>query len=134
MQKNCLLGLGLVFVLLLAWTGSTIGGPGTSAKGKRIYDQYCAPCHGKLGKGDGTRVTVEKLDPNPRNHTDGNYMNRRTDVELFKVVKGGGFSMNLSHIMPSWGHILTEQDTWDVVAKRVFDPAVVYGPKDGKVR
>jgi phosphoribosyl-AMP cyclohydrolase len=27
-----------------------------------------------------------------------------------------------------------EDDTWNVVGERVFDPAVVYGPKDGKVR
>ena len=116
MQKNGILYMGLVLVLLLAWSGKTIGGPGTPNKGKRIYDQYCVPCHGKNGKGDGTRVTVEKLDPMPRNHTDGNYMNRRTDVELFKVVRGGGFSRNLSHIMPSWGHILKEENVWDVVA------------------
>jgi len=25
-------------------------------------------------------------------------------------------------------------DTWNVVGERVFDPAVVYGPKDGEVR
>ena len=116
MKKSILLCLSLALMLLLIRVGMTIGGPGNPGKGKRIYDQYCAPCHGKFGKGDGTRVTVEQLDPLPRNHTDASYMNQRTDVQLFKVDKEGGFSMNLSHIMPSWGHVLTDEDVWDVVA------------------
>lgn len=116
MKRGPLLYLGFVVVFFLAWIGSTAAGPGNPVTGKRHYDQFCVPCHGKAGKGDGTRVTVEKLDPKPRNHTDGRYMNQRTNLQLFKVEKGGGFSMNLSHQMPSWGHILNEEDIWDVVA------------------
>jgi len=91
-------------------------GAGNIKRGKRNYDQYCTPCHGKEGKGDGTRVTVEKFDPLPRNHTEGRYMNQRTDVQLFKTVKEGGKSMNFSHIMPQWKHILGDKDIWNVVA------------------
>ena len=116
MQNNFRLYLGLGLILLLIQAGMSIGGFGNPVKGKRIYDQYCVPCHGKFGKGDGTRVTVEQLDPLPRNHTDANYMNQRTDVQLYKVEKEGGFYMNLSHIMPSWGHVLNDEDVWDVVA------------------
>jgi len=89
---------------------------GDPKKGKRKYNEYCAQCHGKSGKGDGTRVKIEKFDPLPRNHTDGKYMNSRTDVQLFKLIKEGGKANNFSHIMPQWKHILSDQDIWNILA------------------
>ncbi len=111
--RACVIGLslGLVFVL-----GVDSHAAGKVSRGKRIYDQYCTPCHGKQGKGDGTRMKIEKFDPAPRNHADGNYMNRRTDIQLFKTIKEGGKAMNFSHIMPQWKHILNDKQVWDVVA------------------
>ena len=61
-------------------------------------------------------MKIEKFDPAPRNHTDGKIMNVRTDVQLFKTVKDGGKSMNFSHIMPQWKHILKDKQIWDVIA------------------
>ena len=89
---------------------------GNAKRGKRLYDQYCTPCHGKNGQGDGTRMKVEKFDPPPRNHTDGKIMNTRTDIELFKTIKNGGKSMNFSHIMPQWKHIFKDKQIWDLLA------------------
>ena len=48
-----------------------------AAAGKEIYEQYCALCHGPEGKGDGSLSA--NLDPKPRNHTDGAYMNALSD-------------------------------------------------------
>ncbi len=113
--------LGRVFMSILI-IGLTIAlsvpsfAAGNAKRGKRKYNQFCTPCHGKLGNGQGTRATVENLDPRPRNHTDGKYMNKRTDVQLFKTIKEGGKSMNFSHIMPQWKHILKDRDIWDVIA------------------
>ncbi len=89
---------------------------GNAKRGKRLYDQYCTPCHGSKGEGDGTRMKVEKFDPAPRNHTDGKVMNSRTDLQLFKTIKEGGKAMNFSHIMPQWQHILKDKQIWDVLA------------------
>lgn len=105
----------IIAAMILSVAMPCFGG-GNVKKGKRNYDQFCTPCHGKEGKGDGTRVLVEKFDPAPRNHTDGKYMNQRTDVQLFKTVKEGGKSMNFSHIMPKWSHILKDKDVWNIVA------------------
>ena len=101
--------------LLIAFTVPCFAA-GNVKRGKRQYDQFCTPCHGKNGAGDGTRMKVEKFDPPPRNHTDGKIMNVRTDVQLFKTVKEGGKSMNFSHIMPQWKHILKDKQIWDVIA------------------
>jgi len=89
----------------------------TDAKrGRRIYQQYCTPCHGQKGDGRGPRARNEALQPPPRNHTNGFYMNMQTDVRLFKVIKFGGYANNLSHIMPQWKHILKDEDIFSVVA------------------
>ena len=42
-----------------------------------LSSQSCALCHGTEGKGDGPASAG--LNPKPRNHTDGSYMNAQTD-------------------------------------------------------
>ena len=85
-----------------------------AAAGQEIYTQYCALCHGPQGKGDGSLSA--NLDPKPRNHTDGAYMNALSDAHLLKVIGGGGAAAGLSPIMPAWGAILSAQQIQDVVA------------------
>ena len=82
--------------------------------GKEIYEQYCALCHGPQGKGDGSLSA--NLDPRPRDHTDGAYMNALTDAHLLNVVGEGGPAAGLSAIMPAWKNILSAQQIQDVVA------------------
>lgn len=107
------LALAVLLPALAAVDGQAAGDP---AKGRRKYQEYCSQCHGNEGKGDGTRVQVEQFDPKPRNHTDGAYMNSRSDVQLFKIIKEGGKPNNLSHIMPRWDHILKDDDVWNLLA------------------
>ncbi len=105
----------MILGLVVSFASTSIAA-GNVKKGKRKYNEFCTPCHGKNGQGDGTRMKVEKFDPAPRNHTDGKIMNKRTDVQLFKTIKDGGKSMNFSHIMPQWKHILKDKDIWNLVA------------------
>lgn len=84
-------------------------------EGKQWYYVYCVGCHGWLLRGDGPNALY--LDPFPRDLTAGNaYMNRKTNVELFTVIKGGGAAVDLSDAMPSWGNLLQDQDIWNVIA------------------
>ncbi len=106
----------VMLVLLLAFSVLAYSKQGNIKSGKRTYDQYCVPCHGQVGKGDGTRGRLEHFDPMPRNHANGEYMNKRPDPELFSVIKNGGFSKNYSHIMPPWKTILTDDEIWDVLS------------------
>ncbi len=93
-------------------------------QGSRIYNQYCIACHGAEGKGDGDRATNEQLDPRPRVHANGDYMNMIPDMRFFRVIKYGGRAMNFSHIMPQWQHILSDEDIIDVLAhiRSLADP------------
>ena len=43
-------------------------------------------------------------------------MGKKTNLELFNVIKGGGESVSLSSSMPNWGNVLQDQDIWNVIA------------------
>lgn len=66
--------------------------------GKALYEQRCAPCHGPDGKAN--TPTAKALQPPPRDHTDGAYMNALSDEHLFRVIKEGGPAVGKSPIMP----------------------------------
>ena len=105
----CLSALALACLLLWPFAGQA-----QDAKaGQEIYVQYCALCHGPQGKGDGSLSA--NLDPKPRNHTDGAYMNALSDAHLLKVIGDGGASVGLSPIMPPWKAILSAQQIQDLV-------------------
>jgi mono/diheme cytochrome c family protein len=93
-------------------SGSTAGGDDLGAK---VYAQRCALCHGPGGHGDGPAAAG--LNPKPRNHTDGSYMNGRTDDELLTVIRNG------KGAMPAWGKILSDAEI-HAVLKHVRSLAV----------
>ena len=84
-----------------------LAGGGDIAAGQKIYQERCVLCHGATGVGDGPGAAA--LNPKPRNHTDGAYMNARTDAELHDVINNG------KGAMPAWKGVLTEQQINDVL-------------------
>ncbi len=78
------------------------------AAGKQIYSEKCVLCHGATGHGDGPGAAA--LDPKPRNHTDGEYMNARTNAELHEVIKNGKGQM------PAWGSQLSDEQIDQVLS------------------
>lgn len=72
------------------------------AAGQKVYTERCVLCHGVSGKGDG--VGAAALDPKPRDHTNGAYMNARTDDQLLEVISNGKGNM------PAWGAILSDPE------------------------
>lgn len=75
--------------------------------GKTLYEQRCAPCHGPDGKAN--TPTAKALQPPPRDHTDGAYMNALSDSHLFRVIKEGGPAVGKSPIMPPQFDLKDEQ-------------------------
>jgi len=86
----------------------------TPNDGKLWYYSYCIACHGWTLQGNGPNAI--ELDPRPRTLTKGSYMGKKTNLELFTVIKGGGANVSLSSAMPPWGNILQDQDIWNVIA------------------
>ncbi len=62
--------------------------PDNIAKGNDLYQKTCAPCHGPRGKGDGPAAAA--LNPKPRDHTNGAYMDKLTNRHIYLVIKNGG--------------------------------------------
>ncbi len=94
--------------------GSTLVAGADPTQGKNYYYSYCIACHGWLMHGDGP--SAAELNPRPRTLTRGDYMQKKTNLELFTVIKGGGEAVSLSSSMPSWGNVLQDQDIWNIVA------------------
>jgi mono/diheme cytochrome c family protein len=84
------------------------------ARGREVYQLYCASCHGPGGNGDGP--VAAGLDPKPARHSDGNYMNALSDAHLEKVIKEGGASVGKSPLMAPWGATLSDAQVKDVIA------------------
>ena len=83
-------------------------------QGKQWFKFYCIHCHGWAGEGDGPLAAM--VNPKPRAQIFGPYMNKKSNLDLFKVIKGGGEFIELSPLMPAWGSILQDQDIWNLVA------------------
>jgi len=86
--------------------------PENIAQGQGIYKGKgtCFVCHGASGKGDGPAGLV--LDPSPRNFTNPEFQQKRTDGELFWVLKNGSPGTGM---VPMTGKTITEDDAWRVI-------------------
>ena len=82
--------------------------------GAGLYAKYCAMCHGASGQGDGYNAAY--LPVPPTNHADSAYMSTRPDDTLFDGVHAGGYILNRSHRMPSFGQRLTSEQIRALVA------------------
>lgn len=77
--------------------------------GRVIYLEYCAPCHGDTGKGDG-KYYASGLNPKPRNFTNLEFINQVSDEYLAEVIKKGTASVGKSPFCPPWGRTLSEDE------------------------
>ena len=82
-------------------------------RGKVIYKEYCAQCHGFTGKGDGPGASG--LEPKPAIHANIPFEKMPTDY-LYNVINHGGAAMGKSPSMPYWGLTIGQQGVADVMA------------------
>jgi cytochrome c553 len=93
-----------------AWTAASAA---AELKAPEKFTILCAPCHGPAGRGDGPAAAA--LNPKPRNFTDGELMNAKTDVQLIKAIKEGGAAVGLSSFMPTWAGQLSDEEVMEIV-------------------
>ncbi|HEX4986096.1 MAG TPA: cytochrome c [Burkholderiales bacterium] len=87
---------------------------GDAAKGKEIFDQMCAGCHGTYGNGqEGTKSGFV-----PRIATLANkeYMDSVPDDYIRLIIKKGGAYMGKIAAMPAWEHKFNDAQVDDLVA------------------
>jgi mono/diheme cytochrome c family protein len=117
---------GLVGLILGVGAVQQVMGAGNVEAGGKLYQTRCAPCHGSDGKA--ATPTAQALNPKPRDHTDGAYMNQLSNEHLAKVIKNGGPAVGKSPIMPPHTD-LNDQQIEDVVA---FVRSLAVPPYSGK--
>jgi len=111
-MKSVLWILALALALGILIQGLAAGAD--ASKGKAIYDQYCAGCHGSTGKGDGPAAGA--LNPKPRDLSDKAYARTLKDEYLLQITRDGGPAVKKSPLMPAMGKTLKEDQIKDLVA------------------
>ena len=94
------------------WTSSEFANASVE-RGKVLYKEYCAQCHGFTGKGDGP--AAPGLDPKPAIHANIPFEKVPIDY-LYNVIYHGGAAMGKSPNMPYWGLTIGQQGVADVIA------------------
>ena len=89
---------GLVGLILVVGTVQHVMSAGNVEAGGKLYQTRCSPCHGPDGKA--ATPTAQVLNPKPRDHTDGAYMNQLSNEHLAKVINNGGPAAGKSPLMP----------------------------------
>ncbi|MBI5368386.1 MAG: c-type cytochrome [Planctomycetes bacterium] len=85
-----------------------------AGNGAYLFLQSCASCHGFQGNGKGPSAVA--FERKPRDLTDPNYMNLRSDEQLLELLGSGGPHMKRSILMPAWGTFFTSYERKDLVA------------------
>ena len=75
------------------------------ARGQKLYDIYCTPCHGPAGKGDG--LVSPRFIPAP-DLTSAAVQGKPDGHFSYYIGYGGA-------IMPAYGEALSVTDRWDIV-------------------
>lgn len=98
-----------------------------SAEVQEIFNDACAVCHGREGRGDGTRASarqpapagfVSEIQPAPADYHDPSLMDRFSDEFLFALIKKGRIGatavMGFDTMKP-YGHVLSDEEIRGVV-------------------
>lgn len=83
-------------------------------RGRRVFQTYCASCHGPEGAGDGPAAA--ELDPAPRDLGSDAYRYGETKRDLFGLITNGAVERGGSPMMQPYGSILSEEDRWALAA------------------
>jgi len=103
----------VVAAIFVALAPATLAA-GDPAKGKPIFDQMCAGCHGT--RGDGQDGTKSGFVPRVGTLANKEYMDGVPDDYLVMIIKKGGAYMGKIASMPAWEKKLSDEEINDIVA------------------
>ena len=89
--------LGLLIILLLCHDKSYAA---DLAKGKLLYTERCASCHGDKGEGDGPIALALPPEQKPGNLKSGNFKFATNEEKFKELMEKGGAAVGLNPLMP----------------------------------
>ncbi len=88
--------------------------------GKQMYKNYCAPCHGIDGKGNGPVAGALKSSPTDLTLLSRNNKGQFPDTHLVSVMEfGSNLPAHGSAQMPVWGPILGKMNQMNAMDKQL---------------
>lgn len=78
----------------------------------KLYDTYCAQCHGVQRNGKG--VNTVGLSVQPRDHSDTAAMSSLPRDQMIRAIADGGAAVNKSALMPAWSSVLSHEEIEDM--------------------
>ena len=84
------------------------------ARGRKVFQAFCASCHGPNGAGDGPVAT--ELEPKPRDLGGDSYRFGDSKRDLFALITNGAAARGGAPSMQPFGSMLSEPDRWALVA------------------
>jgi mono/diheme cytochrome c family protein len=87
---------------------------GNAARGKAVFQERCAICHGDNGNGKSAVAQASTI--KPADFTNGPLMAKTSDRDLYRVVQDGGPAVGKSAQMLGFSGILSDAQIRDVVA------------------
>lgn len=87
-----------------------------TARGRVLYDRYCAICHGESGGGDGFNAyNLERaFGISPTAFTDSVTFSALREDTALAVIRDGGPAAGKSPAMPAWRHTISPGEVIDV--------------------
>jgi mono/diheme cytochrome c family protein len=79
------------------------------SQGKSLFQQNCVSCHGKTGKGNGTKAS--SLSKQPSDFTNQAFMAQTSSAELYKAITSG-----ITPDMPAYTNTLSDNDRLALVS------------------
>ncbi len=99
----------------------------SAASGKEMYTQYCAPCHGTDGKGNGPAGSAMKAPPTDLTQLARKNNGKYPDSHVAQVLKEGGPGAHGSAEMPVWGPLFRSLDKYhDAAVQQRVSNLVTY--------
>jgi mono/diheme cytochrome c family protein len=80
--------------------------PTSAASGKEMYTNYCAACHGAVGKGDGPVATALKVPPTDLTSLASRNNGKFPAAKVRYTLSQGSVAAHGTSDMPVWGSVL----------------------------
>jgi mono/diheme cytochrome c family protein len=96
--------------------------PTSAASGQQMFNNYCATCHGKEGRGDGPVAVALKKAPADLSSLAVRNNGKFPELEIYHSILGDGMiAAHGSQEMPVWGDVLKslDADTDSMVRLRI---------------